>query len=929
MSFFEIKKRCVERIMSEFGNQKRYLNRLVEELEELRKTESKNRGTCNRLWQASKEQNIKNADSYNSLIMFLLDIALIDPVLSCKDLYKDKFFGGTVPDIDTDFDPRVRDWVKAHIVDVFGEAKTCSIGTYQTYKTRAVIVDVSRALGLDVWAAMQVTKQMDTLAKFDVALGEGESEEQKIDEMDFEEVCKHYPELKTYFDKNPEVLTHAKVLRNQVKNAGKHAGGVIISNLDLQDKVAVFRDNSGAVVSVWSEGLATHELSEIGLVKFDILGLKNLSVISDCLQYIEAGRGRKLSRSRLPINDCEVIRLQAKQDCVGIFQFESPGTKPVIDAVGVDSIFDISAVTSLIRPGPKNMGMDQVYARRKHGEQYEMIPCLREILSETYGVIVYQEQVMKVAQVFAGFTPVESNQLRSVIAKKKLDRLPIMEEKFKKGAQARVDSGEVTEQEVDEIWNLLKSFGGYGFNRSVDKDTLVDTVDGRSKRICDFESGDSVWCYDGGNFVPTEVIALHDHGKLKSFEVTFDAGEKVTCSVNHKFLTPNGMLPLWKIMKDNIEVLSMVSSKTRRLDALGLWERTQKILVPSLLESLECSTKQVDSGRVVIRRVLSAVFVGYRHVYDLEVRHPSHNFALANGIITSNSHAMAYSAVTSAEFWLKHHYPTEYITALLNNTPPAKKKRQTDSRPLMMDYISYARRRGIKILGPNINKSLDGFSIEDGEMRFALNHIKQVGKSAADIVVEREANGLFKDVEDFHNRVNRRRVNKRVFMNLVYARAFDCFGAPQEVSDRYFELRKIKKDEPPEFTETSLEKHEREALNGLCLSKPTLQSQYRDKVESQSLGCFISDLCHRDSLSFVFGRVEDITPRVSKNGNPYLFIELSDDVDEIKFFVFQKGQKQFRGEIKKGYIAFIPLRKFEDSNTWFYDVNKGSTILQK
>ena len=1125
-----------------------------------------------------------------SLVSYCLEITDLDPLE--YGLFFERFLDYSrvddCPDIDLDFDPRIRDWVKEHVVELFGSEKTCSIGTYQTYKTRAVVVDVSRALGLDVWTAMEVTKQIDTLAKFDVETDEG-TEEQKIDEMGFDEVCKHYPELKAYFDANPEVLKHAEVLRNQVKNAGKHAGGMIISNLELQDRVPMFRDSSGAVVSAWSEGLATHELSEVGLVKFDILGLKNLCVISDCLDYVESTRGVRIRRADIDINNREAIKLQAKHDCVGIFQFESPGTKPVIDAVGVDSIFDISAVTSLIRPGPKNMGMDQVYARRKHGEPYEMIPVLRDVLSETYGVITYQEDVMRVAQVFAGFTPIESNQLRSAIAKKRLDKLPAMKEKFIAGAQARVDDGEVTEAQVLEIWNLLESFGGYGFNRSVDKNTLVRTIGGGAKRISDFESGDWVWCYDGSDFVPAEVVELHDHGTLESFEVAFDDGSRVVCSINHKFLTPCGMLPLWMIVKRDLGVLSDAGSEKRRMEMQGLrgsisnapiaappqargqlrfaegwpewvelcgmWQvfscqegakqssksmseshsdcqgeskscgvekpgesqsvhvnaggqkitkdgrckgfqesgfygiseggafcdsfaiesdrriqkkgvrnggsyvgktrysspasgcacelaersprraneklgkgnkssegikgrgmdgrecvvgfgfqkeragslrresqasrfrsegfldRDRRVLAfrrqvcsdsehkiqpesgspegldaesrggetfgnlsspgtgllvgerkeeaqVGLVESLANSAKQTDSRSLAVRRVLSTRLVGSRHVYDLEVRHSAHNFVLANGVITSNSHAMAYSAVTAAEFWLKHKYPREYVTALLNNTPPAKKKKQSDSQPLMIQYVNYARRMGVLVAPPDINASGAGFRIEqDGTIRFALNHVKQVGSSAVDI----EALQPFEDIADFYERVNRRRVNKRVVMSLVYSGAFDCFGARPDVIKQYYDLRKDKKSEVPDLNDRGWEKKEREVLNGLCLSKPTLRDQYKERVSQERNWCFISEVRSRNR-AWVFGRVVDIEPRVSKNQNPYLFIELSDDIDNIKVFVFQNARDQFRHEIKQGYVAVIPVRRFEDdeeNKSRFYDVSRQSIVLEK
>jgi DNA polymerase-3 subunit alpha len=327
-----------------------------------------------------------------SLVSYCLGLTDLDPIQ--YGLLFERFLDESrkdPPDIDTDFDSRIREQVKGRIVEMFGEQHTCSIGTYQTYKTRAVIVDVARAIGLDVFEANEVTKKMDSLATFDVEDDEGDISEMNIDSMDFDDVCKQYPELESYFKKYPEVRQHAEILRNQVKNMGKHAGGVIISNLNLQDRIPVVKTKDG-VVSTWVEGQASHELSEVGLVKFDILGLNHLPVIDDALKLLEQHRGIKMNRQEIPINDRDAIKVGSHDDLVGIFQLDSPQTKPVVDAVQMDSIFDISAVTSLIRPGPKDMGMHMTYARRKHGEPYDMPEFLREQSSETHGVLTYQEQ---------------------------------------------------------------------------------------------------------------------------------------------------------------------------------------------------------------------------------------------------------------------------------------------------------------------------------------------------------------------------------------------------------------------------------------------------------------------------------------------------------------------------------------------------------
>ena len=402
-----------------------------------------------------------------SLVSYCLGLTDVDPLQ--YGLLFERFLDAsrpTPPDIDTDFDPRIREWVKEHIVETFGEDHVCSIGTYQTYRTKVVILDVARALNEDLSVANEITKKIDPLDSFD----DEEGEEKKVDKLTFDELCTHYPELKAYFEQFPVVRHHAEILRNQVKNMGTHAGGVIISDINLKGRIPVLYDKASSenrkVISAWAEAGGNEELSAVGIVKYDILGLNNLPVVSDCIQFIKLNKGIEIKRWEIPIDDAKTIRMASKKDLVGIFQLDNPSTKPVADAVEMESLEDVAAVTSLIRPGPRDMGMDITYAQRKHGEPYAMPTIMRNILAETYGVITYQEQCMKVAQVLAGFTPTESYKFLKAIAKKQKELMDSFKQKFKDGAHKKVEAGELTDEDVENVWNLLEKFAGYGFNKS-------------------------------------------------------------------------------------------------------------------------------------------------------------------------------------------------------------------------------------------------------------------------------------------------------------------------------------------------------------------------------------------------------------------------------------------------------------------------------
>lgn len=415
-----------------------------------------------------------------SVVCYCLGITDVDPLV--HGLLFERFLSEDrpdPPDIDNDFDPRHREAIKRKVVETFGADQVCSIGSYQMYRTASVIFDVARTLGYDIYEVRRVTKQIDSLQAFE----DEEGQETKVDKMSFEDLFTHYPDLQKYMEEHPDVLRHAKVLRNQVKNMGTHAGGVIISDIRLTDNIPVLYDKPGnkdrKVISAWAEAPGKNEeLSAVGLVKFDILGLSNLSVIDDCLRLVEETTGKHIPRDEVPIDDRKAIRQCSNSDLVGVFQLENPATLPVAQKVGLSSIGDVSALTSLIRPGPRNMGMDLEYAARKHGEPYRMPDFLKRMLADTYGVITYQEQCMKVAQELAGFTGGESYKFVKTIAKKIPEKMAAMKAKFIEGAQTHVQAGECTEEDVENIWSFLETFAGYGFNRAhATAYSAVSTVD--------------------------------------------------------------------------------------------------------------------------------------------------------------------------------------------------------------------------------------------------------------------------------------------------------------------------------------------------------------------------------------------------------------------------------------------------------------------
>jgi DNA polymerase III alpha subunit len=602
----------------------------------------------------------------------------------------------------------------------------------------------------------------------------------------------------------------------------------------------------------------------------------NMIVISDCIKLIEKTTGVHIRRDEIPINDREAILLGSKADLVGIFQFENPVTKPIVDAVGMESLEDVAAITSLIRPGPMDADIDGVrmpmeYARRKKGGEYESPEFIRQALSKTYSLIVYQEDVMRISRVLSGFTAVEANKLRKAAGKKLQDLMVSIRDKFVSGAKIKIDAGEITQKEVEDIWNNIEKFAGYGFNRS---------------------------------------------------------------------------------------------------------------------------------------------------------------------------HAVAYGAITTVELWLKHNYPIQFCTALINNTKLGKKKHGSDN--ILVDYVNYARRREITVLGPDVNMSGDEFRIEGNSIRFALGHVKGVA-TAAKLV---ESFQPFTGMQDFYDRVKvedtedeneseslnaeesedsealkpavkttkkARRPNRKVVENLIMAGAFDRFGTRNEMAMEYWRLRRkptkkdrlikkaeeaeekmkevalvlvsvqqggvekeikkatkaltkaeervakakqaildddkvdeviaetadgeeegevveVKKDKdapPDDRTDEEWQKAETEVL-GLCLSKPILYKQYEDRIRKEEWS-LVSEIDASKKKVKVFGEIVAVDPHLAKSGNTMHIVTLSDGLDAIRFFVFQGGWELFKDNFRVGDIGVLTLARFDDGDggTRFFDDRGKFEVLKR
>lgn len=470
-----------------------------------------------------------------SLVAYVLRITDLDPIEF--DLLFERFLNPervSMPDFDIDFCMERRDEVIDYVARHYGRDKVSQIITYGSMAAKAVIRDVGRVSG----HAYGFVDRLAKLIPFEIG-------------MTLEKALLATPELKDLYDTDEEVkalLDMGLSLEGISRNAGKHAGGVVISPTKLTDFTPLYCDESGSnLVTQFDKD----DVEAVGLVKFDFLGLRTLTIIDWALQTINAEKKKQgealVDITKIPRNDSATYKniFQTAQT-TAVFQLESRGMKELISKLKPDCFDDIIALVALYRPGPLESGMVDDYINVKHGAKAEYAhPILEPILQPTNGVILYQEQVMQIAREMAGYTLGGADMLRRAMGKKKPEEMAKQREIFTTGSI----KNNIDESLATYVFDLISKFAGYGFNKTVDENTKIVTLNG-IKLIKDCQTGDKVLSSTPtGDLVYSNIIALHDHGKVPLWEIEFDDGTIERCTLDHKWLTEQGQQPLWKIIQ--------------------------------------------------------------------------------------------------------------------------------------------------------------------------------------------------------------------------------------------------------------------------------------------------------------------------------------------------------------------------------------------
>jgi len=529
-----------------------------------------------------------------SLVAYCLRITDLDPLP--YNLLFERFLNPervSMPDFDVDFCQDRRDEVIKYVGKKYGENNVGQIITFGSLKAKSVLRDVCRVFALPFSEGDRIAKLVPEV--LGITLKDAIEQEPRLKEMMEKPSAIGQVEGKDVTTK--DVLEIAMALEGLHRQPGMHAAGVVIADKPLWDFVPTYQPPGQDTLITQ---FAKDEVEAAGLVKFDFLGLKTLTVIQNALNLVNRNppNGKPIVREDIPLDDVEVWKLMADGDTAGVFQMESSGFTEMVMKLKPSCFEDVIAAGALYRPGPLDSGMVDVFINRKHGREPVVFPhpALAPVLQDTYGVIVYQEQVMQISQVLGGYTLGRADLLRRAMGKKKAEVMQAERAGFLEGCK----SNNVDLKVAGEIFDLMEKFAEYGFNKS---------------------------------------------------------------------------------------------------------------------------------------------------------------------------HSAAYGLVTLHTAWLKAHYRVEFMAALLTS--------EKDNTDKVVLHIGEARQSGVQVLPPDVNQSDMAFGAVEGKIRFGLGAIKGVGEGAIESIVEARKEGAFKSLFDFCERVDSRRVNRKVLEALVKAGAFDFENRPR------------------------------------------------------------------------------------------------------------------------------------------------------
>src|SRR5213083_320223 len=626
----------------------------------------------------------------NSAVCYALGITAVDPV--GMELLFERFLSearGEWPDIDIDLPSGDRrEAVIQHVYQRYGRLGAGMTANVISYRGRSAAREVGQALGLP-------RDMRDRLAQLVANWGYQDPEEL---------LTKHLPEAGCD-PTAPRIRKFAALwtrLQDLPRHLGQHSGGMVIAAGRLDDVVPLEPATMpGRVVVQWDKD----DCAGLGIIKIDLLGLGMMAVLQDSLTLVRE-TGREVDLGHLPPDDPAVYRSLQQADTIGVFQVESRAQMATLPRIRPERFYDLVVQVAIIRPGPIVGQMVHPYIRRRRGREPVTYPhpSLEPILRRTLGVPLFQEQLLRIAMVAAGFTGSEAEELRRAFGfKRSVRRMAEVEVKLREGMARRGIAGEA----ADQIVHQITSFALYGFPECVVGDTRVlDADTGRWVRIEDVVSAKdkmeaTLACDATGTLRRRRVLRASSSGRRVVYRLTTRAGRALFATAEHPLLTPHGWRPLAALRE-------------------GEWVAA----IPRAAQATELFDKPVawDS-------VMAVEHAGTAETFDLEIE-GDHNF-LANDLVVHNSHSSSFALLAYASAYLKAHHGPAFYTALLNNQPMGFYHSAT--------VVNDARRRGVRVLPVDVTRSDWACMLEQHHdvwaVRLGLRFVKGLRERAGDALV--------------------------------------------------------------------------------------------------------------------------------------------------------------------------------------------------
>ena len=825
----------------------------------------------------------------------------------------------SLPDIDVDFETGTDDITNNFLHKKYGKNRVLSVATFSRFNEKGCLKDVVRAhfgdeeTGFDS-DVQAVTKEMPNFDKVEYSL------EDWFEKWPNDPACSERVKSWLTNSSNKKILEQAIKLQGKIRGIGQHAAGIVITPGPCWEYLPtnIIGSNKSIVTAFQEADKSGKDLSELNILKLDRLKLETLNVIQDTIKIVkevkniditEEVKNIKLSDENLFIE----LRLGVNH---GIFQFESAGMNALIRGMSAENFEEVVAANALYRPGPMGIGAHEEYIKNKFNpEDIKYVhPALDNILKKTNGVLIFQEQLMFLAHEIGGMSLGEGDMLRrymdkasSAIAKKSSgESLTKKEEEnyieFDKYWNKFLDGASKNgykKEEVDVIKDWVIKYLGYSFNRCLTENHNVISETRGVIKMLDVQIGEKVLGYNTATkkdeFNPVKDI--HKNGVKQVCKIkTSLGGNELECTLDHKIMTNVGMVELREIIKENLKI------KIKNND--------------------------------VFEKILDIEFIGEQETYDLEIDSEDHNF-YANDICVSNSHAVSYAYLAMQTLYLKHYYPTEFYTALLNHpkTSGGKEKEQA----WIAAAIASAMSKGIIISPPSRKSGWSWTMTGDHEISMGFSGINGLGDVAYTelMTLLQQKNKTLKNisVSEFFD-MQFSKFNKTAFSVCVKAGVFDDWSESREyllsIKDKkkkkvavnqisLFDMGSkefdIKTDDIGNFSKTT-DSQKRFDFIEVCnfdLEKIKFMLRVRNEINKKSTRP-IENIINFEEEGWYFFVLEDFKTMLSKNGKEYLVIRVGDGISFTTLRVFSPMSNKLLPILEPGgvYVA-----KFEKNDGGF------------